>query len=73
MKTIIKTPHYELRCPYCSCHFSFDNEDIRKSNAYNAYEKDKKRHVECPHCKENIIVENEQTNYLLPIVKVRYK
>ena len=72
MKTIIKTPHYELRCPYCSCHFSFDNEDIRKASRWdNGGEK--KRHVECPHCKEDIVVENKENNYLLPIVKVRYK
>ena len=61
------------RCPYCGCHFSFEIKDIHSHNAYNSTEKDKKRHVACPHCEEDIVVENAENNYLLPIVKVRFE
>lgn len=36
MIEIIKKPHYEIRCPFCGCHFKFDLNDIKNLNYASA-------------------------------------
>ena len=66
MKKIIKKPTYEMRCPYCACHFSFEKEDVSK---YTNSRFDK---VLCPHCESSIKITDE-SDKLLPNVKVRFE
>ena len=56
----IKEPHYEVRCPKCGCHFSFDFDDCK----FDDYD------VKCPHCSNYIRV--VQDNKLVSNIKVRY-
>ena len=56
----LKEPHYEVRCPKCGCHFSFDYDDCKFEN----YK------IKCPHCSNSLIV--VQDNKLVSNIKVRY-
>lgn len=56
----LKEPHYEVRCPKCGCHFSFDYDDCTFEN----YK------IKCPHCSNSLIV--VQDNKLASNIKVRY-
>ena len=67
MKTIIKEPSYETRCPRCAAHFAFELEDFIANGGYGS-----NRYVECPNCKNNIRIIDSDTEALLPIVKVSY-
>ena len=60
MIEIIKRPHYEMRCPKCGCHFSFEVKDI-----------DNFGNLPCPYCCKMVRVRDSETSYLLPNVKVR--
>ena len=60
MKKVIKRPHYEMRCPKCGCHFSFEVQDIGNDGD-----------LLCPCCDKWIRVQDSETKYLLPKVKVR--
>ena len=62
MKQIIKKPHYEMRCPKCGCHFSFDVGDIENDGT-----------IKCPHCFRWVVIQDSETRFLLPIVKVRFE
>ena len=62
--------YYEMRCPYCGCHFSFEEEDIDRNVAVGTY---KHRGTTCPHCKNDVQVRDYSTHYLMPNVKVRFE
>lgn len=68
MKTIIKKPSYQMRCPCCGCHFTFENND---TNADGNLDR-KQKWITCPHCDNNIKIRDDNMT-LLPIVKVRLK
>lgn len=58
----LKEPHYEVRCPRCGCHFSFDYDDMRcHEHSYD---------VICPHCSNYIRVVHDDK--LVSNIKVRY-
>ena len=68
-RDIIKTPHYCTRCPFCGCHFTFEEEDIDKNVRAGSY---KHRDITCPHCNNDVQVRDYDTHYLMPNVKVFY-
>ena len=68
MKKIIKKPSYEMRCPCCGCHFTFDKDDFNSNHNMDG----KAKWVSCPHCERNIKIRDDNM-ILLPIVKVRLK
>ncbi len=68
MKTILKKPNYEMRCPCCGCHFAFEIDDL---NCDHNLDK-RAKWVKCPHCEENIKIRDNDM-ILFPMVKVRFK
>lgn len=53
MITILEKGKYEMRCNYCKCLFSYEDEDVEHDSWGNNEYKDT---IVCPQCKRNLII-----------------
>lgn len=49
------------KCPNCSTHWTFDNDDVQEITRYGGYLGDYKEHyIKCPKCKNHLELYNHK-------------